>query len=201
MCLLHLAAVVGPGWWLFRGPVRPRWVGRVPSLGSVPAVGFVKLTSDLKSPSGDSDRDVNTSRFVMAPTVHLMIVYLTPKPLGCYHPLFMHEKTQALRGLVSRLKSHSSQTWVLPASASGLSYVGTLSIFPALGAVLSRSGGNIVILHDGWPCIHSEVTLMTLHLTKDKASSVSLPSGSHHWTHPTEVEAGEGGPGVGSHNQ
>lgn len=67
MCLLHLAAVVGPGWWLFRGPVRPRWVGRVPSLGSVPAVGFVKLTSDLKSPSGDSDRDVNTSRFVMAP--------------------------------------------------------------------------------------------------------------------------------------
>lgn len=95
--------------------------------------------------------------FVMAPTVHLMIVYLTSKPLECYHPLFMHEETQAQRGLVSRLKSHSSQTWVIPASASGLSSVGILSTFPAVGTVLSRSGSSFVILHDG---LASTVTLL-----------------------------------------
>lgn len=35
---------------------------------------------------------------------------------------------------------------------------------------------------------------MTLHLTKNKASPVSPPSGSHHRTHPTEMEAWHGLP-------
>jgi hypothetical protein len=46
--------------------------------------------------------------FLIAPTVQLMIAYLTSKPSEYYHhPLFMHE-TQAQRGLVPPPKSRSS---------------------------------------------------------------------------------------------
>lgn len=141
MCLLCLTVVGGPSWRqrkLCFGAFVGLVVGCVGGVRTGMCAGFVlalshgrlsKLTPVLKSPGVETMTGmIIAAGFIIAPTVQLMIVYLTSKPSRVLSSPFMHE-TQTQRGLVPHPKSHSSQALILSASASRFFCVGHLRYF------------------------------------------------------------------------